>query len=537
MNVSGDRDDGLDYGTGRDPVVAGHGMISTGHPLATAAGFKVLRDGGNAFDAIVCAAAVIAVVEPNSNQVGGDVFALCRPASGDQVEAVNASGPAPAQAELAAFTEGIPEVGPAAASVPGAVSAWDTILERYGTITLADALAPAIEYAEAGFPADLSLCRTITAAQEWLRKYPASAEAFLIDGEPPRAGQAVRQSDLAETLRQIAADGAPGFYRGAFAQALVRAAADGGLFGSEDLADYACEILPPLRSFYRGFEVLGQPLVSQGFVLLEELNIAEGFDLGGMQFGSVDAVHILVECKKLAFADRHGHIGDPKFVDAPVEPILTKEYAAKRRMALDPARASGRPSAGDPSALGGDTTALSAVDERGNAVSFIQSVFASFGSRYVVPGTGVLLNNRMRGFSLDPESPNVLAPGKRPVHTLNTYMVLDEGRIVLLGGSPGAHYQVQANLQVISNVIDHEMHWQEALDAPRWYHNEDTNELLLEARFDHSIGTPLRQRGHEVSWQQPFTSYARSQGIMIDPASGAFFGATDPRWHGQVLGY
>ena len=252
MNVSGDRDDGLDYGTGRDPVVAGHGMISTGHPLATAAGFKVLRDGGNAFDAIVCAAAVIAVVEPNSNQVGGDVFALCRPASGDQVEAVNASGPAPAQAELAAFTEGIPEVGPAAASVPGAVSAWDTILERYGTITLADALAPAIEYAEAGFPADLSLCRTITAAQEWLRKYPASAEAFLIDGEPPRAGQAVRQSDLAETLRQIAADGAPGFYRGAFAQALVRAAADGGLFGSEDLADYACEILPPLRSFLPG---------------------------------------------------------------------------------------------------------------------------------------------------------------------------------------------------------------------------------------------------------------------------------------------
>ncbi len=530
--------DSTRWATGRDPVVGSQAMISTGHPLATEAGLRVLRGGGNAFDAVVCAAAVIAVVEPHTNQVGGDVFALCLPAGAEQPTAINASGPAPAALDVRTFGDDIPEHGVNAATVPGAVKAWETLLERFGTLSLADALGPAVAYASEGAPVDLDTARAIAAAAPALARLGASAQSFLPDGALPRPGARLRQPDLAQTLRQIAADGADGFYKGAFADALVRASArEGGAFSHRDLAEYDCEVTAPLRTYYRGFEMLGQPLPSQGFLLLEQLNVAEGFELPELEFGDPGLLHLMIECKKAAFADRLAHAGDPRRVSVPMARLLSKEFAAQRRMSIDPARASKRPSPGDPSASGRDTTALSAVDADGNAVTFIQSVFASFGSAYVVPGTGVLLNNRMRGFSLDPSSPNLCAGGARPLHTLNTYMVRHEADLLLLGASPGGQYQVQTNAQVVSNVIDHAMHWQAAIDAPRWYHVEDTGAVILEDRFDYAVAGELERRGHTVQLEAPFTTYSRAQGIMLDPATGARIGATDPRWHGQVLGF
>ncbi|MCY3895299.1 MAG: gamma-glutamyltransferase [Chloroflexi bacterium] len=524
--------------TQRPPVIGGRAMISSGHPLATEAGLRTLRNGGNAFDAVITAAAVIAVVEPGTNHVGGDVFALCLPAGADDPVAINASGPSPAGLTLADFGDEIPPIGLNAATVPGAVKAWETILDHYGSMSLADALGPAIEYAHGGVPVDPDTAQAIANAGPALAQFAASARSFLPNGAPPRPGSLLYQSDLADTLRQIAYGGADAFYKGPFAEALVRASSrDGGAFTPRDLAAYSCEILPPLRAYYRGLEILEQPLPSQGFLLLEQLNIAEGFELSTLEFGSADVLHLMAECKKAAFADRLAHVGDPDWSDIPINRLLGKEFAAQRRMSIDPVRAAQHVSAGDPSAVGGDTTAVSAVDEVGNAITFIQSVFTSFGSCYVVPGTGVLLNNRMRGFSLDPASPNVFHGGKRPIHTLNTFMVKREDQLLLLGSAPGGQYQVQTNFQVISNVFDHGMHWQAAIDAPRWYHDEDTGDLMLEDRFDPAVITDLENRGHAVRREAPFSVYSRAQGVMLDPDTGARIGATDPRWHGQVLGF
>ena len=526
------------FGTGRGPVVTQNTMVSTGHPLATATGLRVLMEGGNAFDAAIAAAATIAVVEPSSNHVGGDVFALCRPASSGVVEAVNASGPAPSSISRADYPGEIPKRGLRSATLPGAVAAWDLINDRWGTKSVDALLGPAISYATDGFAVDIAFVTTMQSALEEISHYPSTMAVLCPGGRPLAPGDKIIQPDLAQTLRDIAADGADGFYQGRFAEHLIRASqTEQGAWTEADFEASPAELVQPLRTFYRGYEVLEQPLPSQGYLLLAYLNIVEGFDLSSLQFGSPDCLHIMIEAKKLAGADRHAYVGDPAHVEAPIHTLVSKEFAARRRMMLNPARASNVYGPGDPSMSGRDTTALSVVDGDGNAITLIQSVFHQYGSAYIVPGTGVLLNNRMNGFSLDPESPNVLAGGKRPIHTLNTYMVQQEGELTLLGGSPGGQYQTQANFQVISNLIDHGMHWQAAIDAPRWYHDEDTGAVSLETRFDSHVAGSLEQRGHSVEWTSAFTEHARSQGIMLTPSNGARYGATDPRWHGQVLGY
>lgn len=525
-------------GTGRGPVVTQNTMMSSGHPLATAAGLRVLFEGGNAFDAAIAAAAVIAVVEPSSNHVGGDVFALCRPVTTSVVEAVNASGPSPVAAKPSGYPDGIPTRGLRSATLPGAVAAWELINKRYGKVPLERLLAPAIVYASGGFAVDVALATTIRQSLEELSQFPSTIEVLCPDGDAPRPGATIIQPELAETLREIAASGAAGFYEGTFAERMLRASEkQGGDWSAADFKTLPVEVLAPLRTFYRGHEVLEQPLPSQGYLLLAYLNIAEGFDLASLRFGTPDALHLMIEAKKLAFADRHAYAGDPRFVDVPIQGLVSKEFAAKRRMAFDPARASTNPSPADPSALGNDTTAVSVVDKDGNAITLIQSVFLQYGSGYIVPGTGVLLNDRLSGFSLDPASPNVLAGAKRPIHTLNTFMVQREGELTMLGASPGGHYQTQANFQVLSNAIDHGMHWQAAMDAPRWYHDEQSGTVSLESRFEPDVAGALAQRGHKAEWGPAFMDRARTQGIMIDPVSGARYGATDPRWHGQVLGY
>ncbi len=482
-------------------------------------------------------AAVIAVVEPSSNHVGGDVFTIFQAAGADRPTAINASGPAPAAADPGAFAGYIPIIGPRAAAVPGAVSAWDALAAGQCRFDLPQLLQPAIDYAVGGFPISHALSRAISENHKKLSVSATGLDLFFPDGEPLPPGSILVQPDLAATLQAIAAGGAEVFYRGEYAERLETwCRAHEGWLSAADLAGYECETTEPIYSDYRGYRVAGQPPVSQGYVLLGELNLAAGYEFAASGFGSADTVHAMIEAKKIAFADRHGHLGDPEHVDFDMDRLLSAEFAAERRAGIDPDRADDTSPQQDLNA-GSDTTVVAAVDAEGNAITYIQSLFSAFGCGVIADGTGVLLNNRMTGFSLDPTAPNYLRPGKRTMHTLNTYMVLRDGRPWLLGGTPGGHYQVQTNFQVISNVIDHGMNVQQAVEAPRWGHEELTGVVGLETRFPGSLGLELRGRGHVVVSDGAWGNPSRAHLIAIDPDNGSFQGATDPRWHGQALGY
>ncbi len=493
--------------------------------------------GGNAFDAVVTMAAVIAVVEPSSNHVGGDAFAIYKAASQDGPRALNASGPAPAAANPGAFSGTIPAVGLRSASVPGAVSAWDTLATNHCRFDLPHLLQPAIDYAGQGFPISHALSRAIAENHQKLSASSTGLELFYPAGEPLRPGAILVQTDLASTLRAIATDGAAAFYEGRFAQKLdTKSREHDAWMTAADLAGYHCEVSEPLYTTYRGYQVAGQPPVSQGYVLLAQLNIAAGFDFATSGFGAADTVHAMIEAKKLAFADRHRFLGDPDHIDFDMNHLLSEQFATERRAAIDPTRASSDPPPGRPNE-GSDTTVVAAVDVDGNAVTYIQSLFEAFGCGVIPDGTGVLLNNRMTGFSLDSSVPNFLRPGKRTMHTLNTYMVLRDGHPYLLGGTPGGHFQVQTNFQLVSNVLDHGMNVQQAVEAPRWGHDELTGVAGLETRFDPALAGHLRDRGHVIECYGPWGNPSRAHLIAIDSENGGFMAGSDPRWHGQAIGY
>ena len=523
-------------GPNRGPVMARNGLIAANHYLAAQAGYELLRKGGNAFDAALAAAAVLTVVEPQSSHVGGDLFALVyRPGDG-RVQAINASGPAPAAATPDRFPNGLPTTGPLAVTVPGVVDGWLTIWERYGSRPLAEIFEPAIALAEEGFPIGQRLGAAIAANAERLRAFPASAQTFLPGGNPPPPGYILRQPDLARTLRAIVAGGREGFYRGELSRRLVQALADlGGIMTEADLATYRCELLDPISVNYRGYTVFGQPPVSQGFILLECLKILEGFDLASYGFLSPDVIHLEIEAKKLAFQDRLNYAGDPRFVEFAVEPLLSEAHIESQRKLIRSDRALPGQAPGQLS-LGRETTYLTAADRQGNVVSWIQSIFHVFGSAVVAGDTGIILNNRLAGFSPDPSSPNRLEPGKRPIHTLNTYMVFKDGRPYLSGGTPGQHYQVMVNLQVLVNVLDFGLHPQAALDAPRWANLEGT-EVQLEARVPEGTFAELRRRGHDVRPAHPWFGPGRAMLIAIDQERGVFQGGFDLRGEGYALGW
>jgi gamma-glutamyltranspeptidase/glutathione hydrolase len=520
--------------TTRPTIRSVNGLVATDNHLATAAGIAVLREGGSAVDAAVAAAAVCTVTQPHRTGIGGDLFALVYDARTRDVHAYNGSGAAPTSLDRDMFPDGYPKSGPRVATVPGVLAAFADLMADHGRLGLERVLAPAIQYAEEGFPVSDGLAEGFV--DSGARLDEECARVFGPVGRFPRAGEILQQTDLAQTLREVVAHGTAAFYGGDLGERFAKGLATmGGHITLDDLASHATDRPEPIAVTYRGLRIYGQPPVSQGHILLEELAIAEGLDMKEFPWGSADLVHEMVEIKKMAFADRDAYAGDPKHVGFEVERLFDGPFVASRRRAI-PAKASERADAGALAVLATDTTYMAIVDRDGNAVSLIESVFSEFGSASMVPGTGVLLNDRLTGFSLDAASPNVLAPGKRPIHTLNTVIALGGVTPRLVFGTPGRHAQVQTNFQLAVALIDHDMDVQRAIEEPRWYH-ESGRALKIENRFAEQTRKGLAAKGHEIALVGDWAEVTGgAQAIAIDE-NGVFSGGADPRREGNAAGY
>lgn len=494
---------------------------------------RVLQEGGNFVDAALAISAVLTVVEPYNSHLGGDAFVVLYDARTRRTHALNASGPAPAAATPDRFCDGIPLRGLQSASVPGLVSAWQLLHERYATRELTETLKPAILYAQQGFPAGYRYSQVFHANADLLRSFPITWRELVPDGELPYPGKIVTQPQLGWSLSRIASAGPMDLYCGAIAERIVRhCQIHGGLFTADDLANPPAEWLDPLQVTYRGYTLACQPPVSQGHILAQMMNLLEGYDLAKMGLLSADVIHLQAEAKKLAFADRYAYLGDPRFVHVPLDTLLSKEYASHRRQRIDPQRAAETVPPGE---IEHDTTYFCVVDRHGNAISFIQSVFHTFGCAEVAEGTGILFNNRMTGFSLEPSSPNFLQPGKRTAHTLNAWLVTRDDELVFVGGTPGGDVQVQSNTQVLCNLIDFGMNPQEAAEAPRWQHDEEA--LKIERRVPAETIQALEAKGHRVMLLPELGQSGAVQVIGVHPQSKALLAGSDPRCDGHAAGW
>jgi gamma-glutamyltranspeptidase/glutathione hydrolase len=534
----------------RTPVYAREGMVATAHPLATAAGLDALRRGGNAMDAAIAAALTTAVVLPAMCGLGGDVFFIHADGKTGQVTALNSSGIAPRALSRDYFVSRgyskMPFYGPLSMGVPGAVAGYFTAIERWCRLPAAELFSYGIHYAEHGFPLSVTGSRTIAASAAELASYPASAALYLRDGEALRPGDFLVNRDLARSLRLVAEGGPEVFYRGALGERVAGALQElGGELTASDLADHASEVYEPIATEYRGVTVYETTLPTQGLIVLEELNILENADLAALGDVSADTVHLMVEAKKRAFADRNAYTRDPRFGPVPLDTLLSKAFARRRFDDIDPRRASEVEQAGALPELDGDTTYLCTSDAEGNMVSFIHSLSAGFGSQVVAGDTGILLNNRAgRGFSLEPNHPNVIEGGKRTMHTLNCYALARDGRVTLVGGTPGGDQQPQWNMQVICNLLDFGMDVQAAVEAPRWQSFPGSDpinlpnpyELRVESRYPEETIEELRRRGHTVRVLGPYAAGGAAFLIERDPASGVLLGGADPRSEGVALG-
>ena len=526
-----------DAGLGRSPVLARNGMVATSQPLASAAGLRVLRDGGNAVDAAVAAAAVLNVVEPMMCGIGGDLFALYYEAATGDLHGLNATGRAGSRASAEELRgrglERMPGSGPLAVTVPGALDGWEELVSRFGTRPLGGLLAPAIAYAEDGFPVSEIIAAQWKSAEAKLRRHPAASANYLVDGErAPAHGEVFRSPDLARTFRRIAEEGPEVFYRGEIADRIHDfLEAEGGFVTREDLAAHDSEWVEPISATFRGVEVFQVPPNSQGFVALEMLNLLEGFDLAALGHNSAAYLHRLIEAKKLAFADRDAYLADPEHMRAPLETLLSKEYAEARRGEISGDRAAREVAPGLTD--DGDTIYLTVVDEDRNAISLIYSLFGSFGSGLVVPGTGIALQNRGTGYSLEPGHPNELAPGKRALHTNMPGMAFRDGRPWITYGVMGGDMQPQGHTQVLLNRIEFGMHVQKAGEMPRFRHGSDG--VGLESGIGSDTRQALIRMGHGVKTR--FGAYGGYQAIEIDWENGVLLGGSDPRKDGAAVGY
>jgi gamma-glutamyltranspeptidase/glutathione hydrolase len=531
----------LETGSGRRSVVLGRrGMVATSQPLAAWEGLRVLQEGGNAVDAAVTMSATLSVVEPHMTGPGGDLVALVYAGATGRVHCLDAAGRAPARATPEAVrqrgVETIPPRSGLAVTVPGAVSGWAALLERFGKIDLRRALEPAIAYAEDGFPVTEVIAAQWAASEGLLRCRPAAAAAYLIGGRAPRTGEVFCNPDLGRTLRILAARGAEVFYRGELGEAIAACVqGEGGLLDPGDLAGHVPSWVDPIWSSYRGCTVLQAPPSFQGVTALEILNILEAFDLRANGHNSAGSLHVMIEAKKLAFADRHRYLADPTWTDVPVARLLSKAYA-RRRARLIGDRASAY--AAGPLDAETETVVAVAADGSGNAVVLLSSLFNPFGSGIVVEGTGVVLQNRGAGFSLDPRDRNAIGPAKRPLHTLAPCMVLEEDELVLALGVMGGDMQVQGHAQVLANLVDFDLPLQEAVDAPRVRHLEG-GRVYLDAGIAADAEAELKARGHEVERDglPATTTSGGAQAVAIDRRTRVLAGASDWRKDGCAAGF
>ena len=538
----------LDRFTSRRATVYGQrGVVATSQPLAGEAGIEVLRDGGNAFDAAVATAAALNVVEPTSTGLGGDVFALYKTADGD-VGAMRACGGAPADATSETVRNAVaddentdvddpeevemPWTGAHAVTVPGTARGWEATADRFGEFGLDRLLGPAIRYATEGYPVSEVVAAQWEHGKE-LFESDHAREAFLFDGESPSVGQHVTLPKLGRSMELIAEHGADIVYEGEIAEAIASAVqSSGGLMTVDDLADFEVEWPDPVSTTYNGAEVYELPPNNQGLIALEALNIASELGVGDYAHDSAERVHYLAEAMKLAFHDGHRYITDPEYEDHP--PLSSTEWAKTRASAVGPA-ANHDVSFGVPNANAedADTVLLTVADDEGNVVSYINSRFAGFGSGVVAGDTGIALQNRGASFSLDPEHPNRIEPGKRPFHTLIPGLVELAEDDWAAFGVMGGYMQPQGHLQTISNVVDYGMPLQRALDEPRWRYREDGT-LALEPHFNDDIAAKLVRKDHDVRTLSP-GMFGGAQ--IVRNENGVLSAATEPRKDGNAQGY
>ena len=531
------------FNSRRSTVHATNGMVATSQPLAAMAGVRILMAGGNAVDAAIATAATLNVVEPMSTGVGGDVFALIWKAKRKDVVALNGSGRAPMASSIDELkNQGrsrMPAIGPYSVSVPGTVHGWEVLLETEGTISLADALAPAIEYAEKGFPVSDIIAYQWQQQEEKLGAYPSGQE-LLKGGRGPREGEIMQIPTLAKTLRTVAEGGSEAFYTGPIAKSMASFVQEqGGWLAEDDLATHHSDWDEAIKTDYRGVTCWECPPNGQGIIALEALNITEGFDIAGMGEQSADRYHHLIEATRLGFADAFEYLADPRCVDVPIDMWTSKKYADGRRGLINPNTAMRTVPYGK-MVPGSDTVYISVVDGQGNGCSLINSVFSNFGSGLVAPGTGVVLHNRASLFELDPEHPNALDGGKRPFHTIIPAMATRDGELWLSYGVMGGFMQPQGHLQVISNMVDFGMDTQGALDALRFQVAGD--EVWLEGDVSNDVVMDLHKRGHRVNVMHgPGRGGAGGMGggqaISRDPESGVLSGGSEPRKDGAAIGW
>jgi len=549
------------------PTLASHGMVACAHYLATQAGIQILTQGGNAIDAAIAANAAMTVVYPSTCSAGGDVFMLIWEAKTQQLHALNGSGRAPRGMTPDYFAaqgmRQIPERGPLPITVPGAVDGWFEALGRFGKLSPEAVFAPAIAFAAEGVPVGPKLSNWIQrAAKDVLLPWDTSTAVFLPQGRAPRSGDILRQPELARTYRTLAREGRDAFYRGPLARSITEYVQRcGGVLSMEDMQQHHSDWVAPISTNYRGYDVYEFPPNTQGIAALEMLNIIEGYDLKSLGHQTAPYLHILLEAKKLAFADRDSYVSDPDFVNVPVDQLLSKSYAEHQRQRIDLKKASPDFAAGLEKE--GDTMYLCTADAEGNVVSLIQSLSFGFGSGIIGGDTGVLLHNRGSYFFLDPRHVNYLQPGKRTMHTLTPAMVLRNGVPYMALGSMGGDGQPQIHVQLLSAMIDFGMNPQQAIAAPRWRsmrYNVDmagkrkemtgqrgldegargnTIEMvLLEERFLSGIPLELDLLGHRIIVGQPWEdAMGHAQAILINPTTHVFEGAADPRCDGLALGW
>jgi gamma-glutamyltranspeptidase/glutathione hydrolase len=556
-----DRITGKNFAT-RSEVLATHGMVCTSVPAATEVGVEILKRGGSAVDAAMAANATLGLMEPVSNGIGGDLFAIVYSAKENKLYGINGSGRSPLglsydamKSELAKLhpaSSGIPPRGMLPISVPGCVDAWVELHKKFGKLKLSDDLAPAIRYAEEGFPVTDLIAYYWSFGPRLYKGLPGAFVAtYTLDGKgrTPGKGDIFKNPDLARTLRLIGEKGRDAFYKGEIADKIdAFMHSNGGFLRKTDFEKHTSTWIEPVSVNYRGYDIFELPPNGQGIATLQILNILEGFDLRAMGRNSPETLHAMIEAKKVAWADRAKFYADPAFTKVPLVGLLSKGYATERRKLIDPNRAAKQVEAGSPALDQGDTIYLCTADEEGNMVSLIQSNYRGMGSGIVVPGLGFMFQDRGELFSMDPKHANVYAPGKRPFHTIIPGFVMKDGKPWEAFGVMGGGMQPQGHVQVLTNQIDFGLNVQEAGDASRWQHegdNEPTGEKMnvsggyveVESGIPYETVRELRNKGHDVRFD--VGGYGGYQAIKVEMHDGRriYVGASESRKDGMAAGY